>query len=130
MLYTVCFTQIMCSVDSLDPGHCPWTSIVEFLKMWQALFFSCGLHIHIHLHIHITYAYTHTERKRERILKEYPQDPKKLSKNLFSLWRFVQKTMKFYEFLAFFPIRKLTGNKTVYFTMIDWMLLVNLMLKR
>ena len=49
MLYTVCFTQIMCSVDSLDPGHCPWTSIVEFLKIGQALFFCCSLHIYIYI---------------------------------------------------------------------------------
>ena len=45
MLYTVCFTQIMCSVDSLDPGHCPWTSILEFLKIGQVLFLPCSLHI-------------------------------------------------------------------------------------
>ena len=51
MLYTVCFTQIMCSVDSLDPGHCPWTSILEFLKIGQVLFSPCSLHIYIYIYV-------------------------------------------------------------------------------
>ena len=46
MLYTVFFTQIMFSVDSLDPGHCPRTSILEFLKIGQVLFSPCTLHIY------------------------------------------------------------------------------------
>ena len=46
MLYTVFFTQIMFSVDSLDPGHCPMTSILEFLKIGQVSFFPCSLHMY------------------------------------------------------------------------------------
>ena len=47
MLYTVFLTQIMFSVDSLDPGHCPRTSILDFFKIGQMLFSPCSLHIYI-----------------------------------------------------------------------------------
>ena len=53
MLYTVFFNQIRFSVDSLDPGHCPRTSILEFLKIGQVLFSPCTLHIYIYIYIYI-----------------------------------------------------------------------------
>ena len=49
MLYTVCFTKIMSSVDSLDPGHCPMTSILEYLKIGQVSLLPSSLHIYIWL---------------------------------------------------------------------------------
>ena len=52
MLYTVFFTQIMFSVDSLDPGHCPRTSIFKFLKIGQVLLSPCSLHIYIYIYIY------------------------------------------------------------------------------
>ena len=72
------------------------------------------MNIHIDIHIHIypyTYTYTstytyniciytHREKEGENLKRVSPR-PKKLSKNLFSLWRYVQNTMKFYETLAF-----------------------------
>ena len=57
MLYTVCFTKIMCSLDSLDPGHCPWTSILEFLKIGQVSFSPCSLHIYKCNQRRFVYAY-------------------------------------------------------------------------
>ena len=53
MLYTVCFTKIKFSVDSLDPGHCPMTNILEFLKNGQVLISSWSLHIWITYFIYL-----------------------------------------------------------------------------